>query len=110
MKKSWHFKPRNCLTYAISMWIKHGGYIKMRKSLIAELHGCGKYHILNLVPHFLHQTREGKVTQLVRTKEENIKAKKFGPFLDWLWLWHFNGEIVEEDVQFTGRTNDRTNY
>jgi hypothetical protein len=29
---------RNCLTYALGMWIKHGGYIKCRKSLIAKLH------------------------------------------------------------------------
>ncbi len=76
----------------------------MRKSLIAKLHGVGKWHWLNLVPHFLHQTREGHVTQLVRTPEENEKAKQLGPWLDWLWLWHFKGQIIEGDKGFTDDT------
>jgi len=92
---------RNCLTFAIGMWWKHGGYIKTRKSLIAKLHGVGKWHPLNLVPHFLHETKDGRVTQLVRTDVENERAKKLGPWFDWMWLWHFEGKILHDDKGFT---------
>ena len=104
--------PKNCLTYAICTWFKYkketgnGGYIKIRKSLIAELHGVGRYNILHLVPHFLHETVDGKVTQLVRNDQENARAKKLGPWFDWLWLWRFEGKIVEGDILYTGDKND----
>ena len=91
---------RNCLTYALGMWIKHGGYVKIRRSLIARLHGVGKWHWLNLVPHFLHESKDGYITQLVRNPEENAKAKRLGPWMDWLWLWHFDGVIVEGDIGY----------
>jgi len=92
---------KNCLTYALGMWWKYGGYVKVRKSLIAKLHGVGPWHWLNLVPHFLHQTRDGQVTQLVRSPEEIARAKELGPWLDWLWLWHFQGQILNDDKGFT---------
>lgn len=79
------------------MWIKHGGYIRVRRSLIVKLHGLGKRHIFNLVPHFLHETKDGKITQLVRTAEENKRAKELGPWFDWMWLWYFEGEVLEND-------------
>jgi hypothetical protein len=69
--------------------------------MIAKLHGVGPWHWLNLVPHFLHQTRDGQVTQLVRTDAENARAKQLGPWLDWLWLWHFQGQILNDDKGFT---------
>jgi hypothetical protein len=103
-----NFKARNCLTYALSKWLNDGGYIMVRKSMIAELHGVGKYHVLNLVPHFLHKSRNGVITQLVRTPEENERAKSKGPWFDWLWLWHFDGMILEGDHKFMGVIDDKT--
>lgn len=91
---------KNCLTYAVGMWFRHGGYIMIRKSLIARLHGVGKWHPLQLVPHFLHRTKDGKITQLVRTPEESARAKEKGPWRDWAWLWHFEGHIIEGDVDY----------
>lgn len=91
---------RNCLTYAFGMWLRFGGYVRMRKSMIAKLHGVGKWHIFNLVPHFLHESKSGEVTQLIRTAEENANAVKKGPWLDWIWLWHFKGHIVKGDKEY----------
>lgn len=91
---------RNCLTYAIGMWLKHGGYIRMRRSMIARLHGVGPWHVFNLAPHFLHESKDGRLTQLVRTDAENARAKELGPWLDWLWLWRFTGHVVEGDVNY----------
>jgi len=97
---------RNCLSYAVLEWFRQrkatgkGGYIKIRKSLIAELHGVGRFHVFHLVPHFLHETRDGKVTQLVRTPEENAKARQVGPWRDWLWLWHFQGHVIDGDEDY----------
>ena len=91
---------RNCLTYAVGMYFRHGGYIRMRRSLLVKLHGLGPRHVFNLVPHFLHESKDGKITQLVRTDEENALAKKRGPWFDWFWLWKFAGRIVEGDVNY----------
>ena len=91
---------RNCLTYALGMWLREGGYIRMRRSMIARLHGVGKWHVFNLVPHFLHESKAGRLTQLVRTDAENARAKRLGPLLDWLWLWHFTGKVVEGDINY----------
>lgn len=93
---------RNCLTYSLSMRIRHGGYLKYRRSMLASFHGKGSHHILNLVPHFLHESKEGVVTQLVRTESENERAKKLGPWMDWAWLWHFEGRVVYDDKNYLG--------
>ncbi len=91
---------RNCLTYALGMMIRQGGYIRMRRSMLVKLHGLGPWHIFNLVPHFLHESKDGRITQLVRTDEENAKAKALGPWYDWLWLWSFSGRIIEDDKNY----------
>lgn len=91
---------RNCLTYAMGQWLRHGGYVKMRKSLIARLHGVGPFHPFHLVPHFLHEGVDGRVTQLTRTPEEEASALAKGPWRDWMWLWHFQGRVVEGDEHF----------
>lgn len=74
----------------------------MRRSLIARLHNVGKWHVFNLVPHFLHESKEGVVTQLIRTPEENAAAVKAGPWRDWVSLWHFEGRIVTGDEAYLG--------
>ncbi len=91
---------RNCLTYAVGMWIKHGGYVRVRRSMIVRLHGLGPWHIFNLVTHFLHEDKDGTVTQLVRTEFENELAKCRGPWLDWLWLGYFGGRVVYGDKDY----------
>lgn len=91
---------RNCLTYAVGMWIKHGGYVRVRRSMIVRLHCLGPWHMFNLVPHFLHESKDGTITQLVRTDAENERAKKLGPWLDWMWLWHFDGKVVYGDKNY----------
>ena len=91
---------KNCLTYALGMWIRFGGYLLIRRSLLVTLHELGPRHVFNLVPHFLHKSKYGVVTQLIRTDAENARAKELGPWLDWLWLWHFDGHVVTGDIGY----------
>ena len=96
----WILTGNNCLTYAIRKWLAEGGYVLVRKSLIARFHHVPRWHPLNLVPHFLHQSMDGKITQMIRSVEEEEKARRAGPWLDWLWLWHFDGRVVESDEKY----------
>jgi hypothetical protein len=99
-------KVRNCLSYAFNKFRKEGGYLLVRKSGISRLHGVSKKHILNLVPHFLHMDYTGKITQLTRTEEENNRAKKAGPWKDWMWLWNFKGRVIEGDKDYLEKLNE----
>jgi hypothetical protein len=88
----------NCLTYALCMWIKHGGYIMMRKSLfIEEFPGASKWHPAHLVPHFLHRDKNYNVTQYTISPEERELSKHHSGLRKWLKLWHFDGVIIGDD-------------
>lgn len=61
------------------------------------VHNVSKWHLLNLVPHFLHETQDGEVTQLVPNDEEEANVRKRGPWAEWLMLLHFKGKVVSGD-------------
>jgi len=71
---------KNCLTYALTKWYKEGGYLVIRKS---------KY--VWWVPHFLHMTEKGLITQYV---PKNIPKN---PLRRLLHLWSFSGQEVYGD-------------
>ena len=89
---------RNCLTYALGMWLKEGGYILIRRSLfIKEFANAGKYHPARLVPHFLHRSKSMVVTQYVPSEKSAETMKSLSAFRKWLRLWNFDGVIAGDD-------------
>ena len=89
---------RNCLTYALSMWLKHGGYLMIRKSrFVDEFPGATRWHPAHLVPHFLHRSREHVITQYTPTDADRAASAHLGGFSRWLKLWHFDGHISGDD-------------
>ena len=89
---------KNCLTYALCMWMRFGGYLLVRKSrFIEEFNNPSCWHPAHLVPHFLHRSTDHVVTQYLPTAEDKAASQHQGAFVKWLKLWHFNGEIVGDD-------------
>ena len=88
---------KNCLTYAVSQYMKNGGYLVMRKSQFAETIGAGRWHVAHLVPHFLHMDSDKRITQYVPTEDQKLEMAQKGAFCQWLALWHFDGCVVEDD-------------
>ncbi len=85
---------KNCLTYALGKYLREGGYLLVRQSLAARMFGVSHWSPIRLVPHFLHMTEDGVVTQYVPT-EEQIERHSRNLVLFWLSLWHFDGRVVE---------------
>jgi len=89
---------KNCLTYALGMWLKHGGYLLIRKSrFVDEFPGANWWHPAHLVPHFLHRSKEMVITQYLPTDADRAASVKLGAFRRWLKLWHFDGHITGDD-------------
>lgn len=90
---------KNCLTYALSTWHRDGGYLLVRRSLAARMFGIrSRWHPVMWVPHFLHMSREGVITQYVPTEE--TVAEHQGHLLSfWLGLWHFDGRVITGDFE-----------
>ena len=65
-----------CLFYAVGKWVKEGGYLKIRAS-----------HYSQLLPHFLHESKDGKVSQFVPDS----------PKIRWLCPLWFKGHIKYGD-------------
>lgn len=89
---------KNCLTYALKMWLQRGGYVLIRRSRFHEEFGpVSKWHPAFWVPHFLHRTKDHIVTQYVPTEEDRAAGKYQSAFRKWLKLWHFDGVIAGDD-------------
>jgi len=88
----------NCLTYAFGKWLREGGYVLMRRSRLAEEFGIvSKWHVIRLVPHFLHRGYDHVVTQYTASEDQKIKDKQRGLFMTWINLWNFDGVIIGDD-------------
>jgi len=93
----------NCLTYAIKQYRKHGGYIAMRRSKIAEMRGSPKWSPLWLVPHFLWIDRNGHAWQYVPLAQTDEWMLKSNGLWAWTYLWSFKGRVVSGD-DYYGKT------
>jgi hypothetical protein len=95
-------KMKNCLTYAMKKWINEGGYLLIRRSCAFEAFGVKNdpwYSLRRLVwfvPHFLHCSYEGEITQFLPTAQQLEKDKKC-LLRFFLSLWRFDGTIVKGD-------------
>lgn len=99
---------RNCLSYALSMWWHHGGYLLVRRSLAWELFDVSNRPwwqfawLVALIPHFLHKDRKGRITQYVPTRRQvAIHNKNLLRF--WVSLLHFEGRVVKGDPAYLKR-------
>lgn len=96
---------RNCLSYAVSKWWREGGYVVIRRSLAWELFGVAKRpwyspaRLVVIVPHFLHVSRDGRMTQYVPTPEQVAEHKQC-LLRFWLSLFFFRGQVVEGDQAY----------
>lgn len=88
----------NCLTYAVSKYIKEGGYILMRRSLFSEDFDLSKWHPLYWMPHFLHRSKDKVITQYSPTDKQRSIFKERGIWYTWLHLWHIQGYIRGDDI------------
>jgi len=89
---------KNCLTYAVGMWLRYGGYLLIRKSRFVEEFGAvSRWHPAHLVPHFLHRSKDHMITQYTVTEEARIASRGHSGFRKWLKLWHFEGVIMGDD-------------
>lgn len=96
----------NCFTYAFSKWRKEGGYVRVRRSLLAELKGVNRFHVYNLLPHFLHESKEGVLTQYKPMKYEDDYIKK-ASFLRVLWKYLLHdGYIAYGDTTYLRSNTD----
>ena len=93
---------RNCFTYALCAWAHQGGYLLIRRSLAYELFDGGSrpwWHcawLTLLVPHFLHQAQDGRITQYA-PRPETVEKHRESMWRFWLALFWLDGEIVEGD-------------
>lgn len=93
----WGWGWRNCLSYAWKQQEAVGGYILIRKSELADRHGVAWWHPFHLVPHVLHQTWDGDITHYAPKPEQVKRMLDRGPWLDWQWLWQFDGVVLKGD-------------
>lgn len=93
----WRIGWRNCLSYAWKKQEEVGGYIFIRKSELADRHRVPKWHVFHLVPHVLHCTHDGQITHYAPKPEQIVRMLKAGPWLDWRWLWNFDGQVIVGD-------------
>lgn len=119
---------RNCFTYVINKMKNEDGYILIRRSrLNQEYNISSKWHPISWLPHFLHRSVDGVITQYTIT-EEQLKADHsssmtyiikylFGSILGMLFFiliclniiavllfsmcWSFNGRIIGDEVNKT---------
>lgn len=90
---------KNCLTYAFRTWVREGGYLLCRRSMAGAKFGIrSKWHPVSWVPHFLHMSREGVITQYVPT-EAQVEEHAGDLFKFWLALWHFDGRVITGDFE-----------
>lgn len=90
----------NCLSYALDKWKNDGGYLLVRRSHFARDFGIeSKWHPVYWVPHFLHRSNAGVVTQYSPTQAQRERFKRRGPWSVVIQvLFHFEGEVVGDDV------------
>lgn len=88
---------RNCLTYAVGQWRREGGYLLIRRSRLAVAFRLPHWHPLWWVPHFLHMSPTGRITQYRPSEEQSRVDCAANHWWAWVRLWHFDGEIVEGD-------------
>lgn len=90
----------NCLTYAVSKWLREGGYLLIRRSHFAEVVGIeNKWNPLYWIPHFLHRSKDKIITQYTPTESQKRKDKQKGLFAAFFSLFHFEGEIIGDDEE-----------
>ena len=54
----------NCFIYVIRKMISEGGYFIYRRSKLAEEYNLNyKWNPMRYMPHFLHMSKDGKITQ-----------------------------------------------
>ena len=88
----------NCLFYAVGQWLKHGGYILMRRSHFAEeFNVTSRWHPAWYIPHFLHRTKAHEVTQFTADPKFSEMPNTPSKFKAWLMLWWFEGKIIGDD-------------
>ena len=95
----------NCLSYALAKLAKEGGYLMVRRSKFAAVHGItNRWSPFYWVPHFLHRSRAGVVTQYRLTDDQCVRDWKRGAFRSWLGLWDFDGAVAgDDDLRFNRR-------
>lgn len=82
----------NCFTYALRAWRLDGGYLLITHS--ARLRSlASKRSLLYWVPHFLHMSDGGIVTEYVPT-DDVVEQHKNNKWLLWLQLWSHKGRKV----------------
>ena len=91
----------NCLIYAVRKRLFEGGEILFRRSHMAERFGItAKWHLVKLVPHFLHKDKEGNITEFLPTEETLARDFKRGVFLTLIFriftFWIFKGRINKQ--------------
>lgn len=90
---------KNRLSYAFGKWRRDGGYIIVRRSLAASKFGIrSRWHPVYWVPHFLHMSKEGTITQYVPS-ERKVEEHQGNVWRFWLDLWHFEGCVVVGDFE-----------
>jgi hypothetical protein len=71
----------------------------MRRSMAAKHFGIrSKWHPVMWVPHFLHMSKDGVITQYVPTPE-TVAEHTGSVWRFWMDLWHFEGRIVTGDFE-----------
>ena len=88
----------NCLTYALGKWWAEGGYLLIRRSVLARDFGVkSKWHPASWIPHFLHRSKGHVVTQYLPTAEQRLVNAKRGLLRSGLGLWSFDGKVTGDD-------------
>lgn len=116
---------KNCFTYVIGKMKNEGGYILIRPSrLNQEYNITSNWHPMSCLPHFLHKSNDGVVTQYtvsdkqLTTDQNSIWTYSikyvFGSLLGMLFFvlilfniamillfsmfWSFDGKIIGDDI------------
>lgn len=84
---------KNCLTYALYKFFTEGGRILIRRSYFSRDFNLSKWNILYWVPHFLHKTKKGYITEYVPTDAQKEKFEKYGFWYILLTLIHIDGYV-----------------
>lgn len=93
------FSCRNCISWAVPRFLKHGGYLVFRRS-----HFCRypfRYRFLRWaarrIPHALWLTKEGHLLHYTVTDEQDREYWNRGLLAALVSAVHFKGKVKEGD-------------
>jgi len=88
----------NCLTYAIGKWWVDGGMVRVRRSHLGREFGItSNWHPASWVPHFMHVSEGGVITQYTASPWQKHYDQRRGLFKTWIRLWSFDGVVIVGD-------------